>query len=166
MILTDHLSTLTGKTTPPTDDSPTFNIGFQFINAAHPSQARGCTAKSAIRSHVARVQHSKGRIQLSTSKISSKVRPKTMVQRTANKVRVRKQSTKKIPKEPETAIEDDEDEVIELPLVQPDSPSKTPPPLERALLISRALKGGRMDPFWTYPVPHQHYVEMIVDHCE
>ncbi|KAF4548428.1 Hypothetical protein D9617_28g065340 [Elsinoe fawcettii] len=44
------------------------NVGFSFVNVVHPTRAQGTATKRVIRSHVARVQHSRVRISSTVSK--------------------------------------------------------------------------------------------------
>ncbi|PNS18413.1 hypothetical protein CAC42_6230 [Sphaceloma murrayae] len=50
------------------------DAGFSFVNVVHPNEARGPKSKRAIRSHVARVQHSRVRISSAVTKKAGKAR--------------------------------------------------------------------------------------------
>ena len=165
---------------PQPERKDSFKIGFQFVNVSHPSEARDKSSKSTIRSHVARVQHS--RLQVSASVSTSTANKKT---------RPRKQTKRKqVHKESSTSTEelDEEFKALEPPATGPSGQSKTiseadedivdisnavtrkiqsstPSPKTRTVMLSRILRGGRHDPFWTYPVPFDPFLEQVVDHC-
>ncbi|KAF4549155.1 Hypothetical protein D9617_23g005700 [Elsinoe fawcettii] len=67
-------------TPPPASSRPkAHDVGFSFVNVVHPNQARGTTNKRAIRSHVARVQHSRVRISSAVSKKTAKTKTQARV---------------------------------------------------------------------------------------
>jgi len=153
-----------------------FKLGFQFVNVSHPSEARGKSSKSAIRSHVARVQHSKVHVSTSLSTLTPD-----------KEARARKQAKRKqFDKNTSTEESDGEFKASETPVARPSqvfstttepeqdvvdvsnvvARPRTPPPRDRTVMLQRILQGGRHDPFWTYPVPFHSFLEEVVDHCK
>lgn len=169
--------TRTDRKDAPQKRKDSFRIGFQFVNVSHPSEARGKSSKSAIRSHVAREQHS--RVQVSAS-VSSK--PTTKRSRARKQTKGAQAGNEVVPevivtslKSSETSLTEtselsktsteSEEDVIDISdVVVRQEPRRTPSPNARTAMLSRILRGGRHDPFWTYPVPFHSYLEEVVDH--
>lgn len=211
---------VSSSTSPTSPDNTTNNestqhdVGFSFVNVGHPSEARGSTNKRAIRSHVAKVQHSKVRLSASvnknsTAKARSNTRPihprpdadtidiliepgrnsKTRVRvnitvDTANQARQNTQvgSSPDCPSGDTKPRQDSHFSAKALESTHLDSykseeehmeddtsdsdPIKQEPVTDPGVLqLVRTLRGGRHDPFWTYPIPFHSHLERIIDHC-
>lgn len=158
------------------------DVGFSFVNVAHPNDARGSQNKRAIRSHVARVQHSKTRASNSAVKDSCRstagtrrrslnIRPKPEPD-PENESQSQSQSTEqsRCSSRSEGDFLDRVDSIVPRSrhdsYVQIEASDKEQRRMQHPATIAlvRILSGGRQDPFWTYPIPHQPHMERIIDH--
>ncbi|KAF2152329.1 hypothetical protein K461DRAFT_144943 [Myriangium duriaei CBS 260.36] len=174
-------------------NSQSHNVGFSFVNSYHPDDAKGSSNKRTIRSHVAKVQHSRTRASGSTSKNEPKeVKARTQSRPSRPQVNIRpkitepEQSSSQISHSPAlgglrglVTEDDDDDDVEELPprsrhdshYRDQSSATHNAGAVEKAsflhpatVTLLRILRGGRHDPFWTYPVPFHPHIERIVNH--
>lgn len=198
-----------------TQESPQHDVGFSFVNVGHPNEARGSSNKRAIRSHVAKVQHSKVRLSASVNKKSTakartntrllhpkmdpdtidiRIAPSQTNQRTVkvnitfdgydsspqttqpsespehytdySKTRQDSHFSTKALQHARTSQYDTKEEQAE-EIISESVLVKTEPTMHADVpKLVRMLRGGRHDPFWTYPVPFHSHLERTIDHCK
>lgn len=187
-------SSSVSNTTATSSRRQSHDVGFSFVNVAHPSDARGSHNKRAIRSHVAKVQHSKTRISASlesskatkaqTQKRSIHPRPKLEPKASSTESRsTRSNGSDDVQEEPDSVTSN---ALMTLTDVMADMSSqdllyryrqdshvtKSQNDLLQSssdsdssfLLMTRNISGGQMDPFWTYPVPYHPNLESSISH--